>query len=190
VAWAHCNGGGAEDVIPGIAKTRFCSYPTEDNLSYLVPRYKQTKEAVQLNPFTETMSFWTEGGLTQLAQQGDLEGVRQLIERGVLVDFIENGRYNDTPLMVAAREGHVTVMQYLLDQGANVNYYDNDLFSPVTAAGGAEQWLALKLLAERGGDFEHHDATGRCGCDYLARCRSKVMRAAIEAVLKQREAAL
>jgi ankyrin repeat protein len=135
----------------------------------------------------KTMSFWTEGGLTYLAQQGDLAGVRQLVERGAPVDFIENGRFNDTPLMVAARGGHVAVMQFLIDQGANVNYCDNDLFSPVTAAGGAGQWLALKLLAAQGGDFQHCDATGCCGRDYLARCRSKSMKAAIESILMKRD---
>ena len=86
------------------------------------------------------MSFWMEGGLNQLARSGDLAGVRRLLDSGVPVDFIENGRFSDSPLMETARGGHLEVMQLLIDRGANVNHTDNDCFTPVTAAGGSEQW--------------------------------------------------
>ena len=80
-----------------------------------------------------------EGGLNQLARSGDLAGVLRLLDSGVPVDFIENGRFSDSPLMEAARGGHLEVMQLLLDRGADVNHSDNDSFTPVTAAGDSEQ---------------------------------------------------
>jgi ankyrin repeat protein len=130
------------------------------------------------------MSFWKEGGLTQLAEVGDLDGVRRLLNAGVPVDFIENGRFSDSPLQVACRNGHLNIAKLLLERGANV------CFSPVTAAGGARQWEVLGLLAENGGDFQCRDATGRSGVDYLRRCRSPRIRAEIEGILAKRTSPL
>ncbi|MFN0128593.1 MAG: ankyrin repeat domain-containing protein [Verrucomicrobiales bacterium] len=73
---------------------------------------------------------------------------------------IENGRFNDTPLQVAARHGHLDVARPLLEHRANVNHVDNDRFSPVTAAAAGPHWEVLKLLAEWGGDFDNVDSTG------------------------------
>lgn len=122
-----------------------------------------------------------------MARAGDLAGVRRLLDSGVPVDFIENGRFSDSPLMEAARGGHLEVMQLLLDRGANVNHADNDCFTPVTAAGGSGQWKALRFLAENGGNFEYVDATGNCGMDYLRLCRSKQMRREIEDIISRRD---
>lgn len=128
------------------------------------------------------MSFWKEGGLNYLADIGDLDGVRRLLDSGVPVDFIENGRFSDSPLQVASCNGHLAVVKLLLERGANVNHLDNDCFSPVTAAAAACQWKVLRLLAERGGDFQRRDATGRSGFDYLGRCRSERIKAKIEGI--------
>ena len=132
------------------------------------------------------MSFWTIGGLTQCAADGDVAGVERLLDSGAPVDFIENGRYNDSPLQVAAHGGHLAVVQLLLARGANVNHFDNDGFSPVTAATAARKWAVAECLAEHGGDFSRYDATGRCGLDYLKQCRSKARRAKIVAILAGR----
>lgn len=129
-------------------------------------------------------------GLTKLAEQGDESGVRRMLEQGVPVDVIDNGRFNVTPLQVAAGAGHLEIVNILLAAGANVNHVDNDGFSPVTAAARAGKWAVVKILAEHGADFRVRDASGRNGHDYLQRrCRGKRLRAAIEAVLEQRSQA-
>jgi ankyrin repeat protein len=53
------------------------------------------------------------------AKRGDLEEVRRLVQRGRgLVDAV----YRDmSPLIAAARNGHVEVVRYLLDEGADIN---------------------------------------------------------------------
>lgn len=124
--------------------------------------------------------------LHELAREGDVEGVRRLLAEGVPVDVIDNGRFNETPLMVAAREGHYEVVQVLLDAGANVNHVDHDGFSPVTAAGKAGKWPVMRLLAQHGGDFHLRDGHGKNGHFYLKRCRGKRTRAAIQVAFESR----
>lgn len=125
-------------------------------------------------------------GITRLAEQGDEEGVRRMLDGGTPVDDIDNGRFDVTPLQVAARGGHPEIVELLLARGANVNHSDGDNFSPVTSAARAGKWRVVKLLAEHGGDFRKPDGHGKSGHDYLRQCRGKRNRAAIEAVLAQR----
>ena len=53
-------------------------------------------------------------GITKLAEEGDEEGVRRMLEEGTPVDYIDNGRFNVTPLQVAARAGHLEIVKLLL----------------------------------------------------------------------------
>ena len=127
--------------------------------------------------------------LKNFAEKGDVDGVRRLLAKGVPVDVIENGRYNETPLLVAARAGHLEVVRLLLTSRANVNHIDNDFFSPVTAAARAGKWAVVRVFAERGGDFSVRDGYGKSGLDYLQRCRSKRIRTEIATLLAQRRGA-
>ncbi|WP_406694654.1 ankyrin repeat domain-containing protein [Singulisphaera sp. Ch08] len=126
-------------------------------------------------------------GITKLAEEGDEEGVRRMLDEGVPVDTIDNGRFNVTPLQVAAQASRLEIVKVLLAAGANVNHFDHDDFSPVTAAARAGKWSVVRVLAEHGGDFRKYDSHGKSGHDYLRRCRGKRNRAAIEAALEARE---
>ena len=127
-------------------------------------------------------------GLTKLAEEGDEEGVRLMLEQGTPADVIDNGRFHMRPLQVAARSGHLEIVKLLLAAGANVNLADRDGFSAVTMAARAGKWRVVKVLAEHGGDFRALDGHGRSGHDYLRRCRGKRNRTEIEAVLAARGA--
>lgn len=124
--------------------------------------------------------------ISKRAAAGDLSGVKRCLEAGEDVDYIDNGRFNETPLQIAARLGHVAIVECLLAAGANVNHEDRDFFSPVTAAGGAENWDILRILAEHGGDFQSSDGSGKSGADYLRQCPDACLRTAIEAILARR----
>ena len=130
-----------------------------------------------------------QNNLTIFAEKGDVSSVRRLLAEGVPVDAIENGRFNVTPLLVAARGGHLEVVRLLLTSGANINFIDNDFFSPVTAAARAGKWTVVRALAEMGGDFTVRDGYGKSGFDYLQRCRSKRIRTGIAALLAQQRSA-
>ena len=126
------------------------------------------------------------GGLTKLAEEGDVEGVRRMLDEGTPVDVIANGRFNMTPLQVAAQAGHLEIVRLLLASGADVNHADHDDFSPVTSAARAGKWDVVRVLAEHGGDFQKPDGHGKSGYDYLRRCRGTRNREAIAAILRAR----
>ncbi len=126
--------------------------------------------------------------INELARRGDLSGVQALLESGTAVDFIDNGRFNETALQIAGRAGFLDLVELLLAAGADVNHKDHDGFSPVTSAARARNWAVVKRLAECGADFQVYDGYGQCGTDYLSRCRRQKMRQEIEDILAKRAA--
>ena len=67
------------------------------------------------------------------ASQGNLVKVESLVRDGVNVDEVvkEDGT---TPLFLAAQLGHLEVVQYLVQQGADKNKATNDGFTPLFSA--------------------------------------------------------
>jgi hypothetical protein len=57
--------------------------------------------------------------IVEVAQQGDIDGVTELLNDGADVNAVVPG--DGTPLLVAARRGHRTLVRLLLDRGADVN---------------------------------------------------------------------
>jgi hypothetical protein len=77
---------------------------------------------------------------------GDAVRVRELIEGGVLLEAWDRNYYR--PLMLAAREGHVAVLEVLLETGLPVG--GTDCGSPLLAALGGFQWRAALYLLRAG----------------------------------------
>jgi ankyrin repeat protein len=60
-------------------------------------------------------------------EDGDLDAVTALIEEGAAVDTpIDYGEHSITPLVKAAWDGDLPIVQYLLSKGANVNFRATD----------------------------------------------------------------
>jgi ankyrin repeat protein len=91
------------------------------------------------------------------AKEGDLEEVRRLVQqdRGLL-EAIEGY----TPLTAAAWGGHVEVIQYLLEEGAQVNLQDVEEFSALICACHNGQIEAIHLLLAHGADTAITDYMG------------------------------
>ncbi|HYF30271.1 MAG TPA: ankyrin repeat domain-containing protein [Chitinophagaceae bacterium] len=74
--------------------------------------------------------------LHDMAQEGDLQKARLLLQHGADVDPLEE-EYCSTPLGMAARWGHVEMVELLLQQGADVHTAGVDWATPL-------QWAKRK----------------------------------------------
>lgn len=89
--------------------------------------------------------------IMDMAQWGDLEGVRRLVQQDRRLLEATNGHH--TVLTMAAREGRVGVVRWLLDEGAEVNRRAGATRSTALhAACGRGQVAVVSLLLERGAD--------------------------------------
>lgn len=89
---------------------------------------------------------------TKAAKAGDLERVASMLAKGVDIEYRDQKR-DASALMWAAHEGHVDVLQLLLDKGAKVNTRQQLGRSALWYAAQQGQLEAAKLLAEHGADL-------------------------------------
>jgi len=88
----------------------------------------------------------------QAVKKGDMEGLKGLVDGGVDVnDTTSKGK--QTPLHVAALEGHAKIAEYLLDHGAELEAKDSEGSSPLLEAVRGGHLEVIKLLLQRGADI-------------------------------------
>ena len=83
--------------------------------------------------------------------RGDYASVKQLFESGnIKIDAI-NGKIGPA-LVSASYGGHKEIVQFLLDNGANINIRDEKGTTPLMNAVIGEKTEIVKILLERGAD--------------------------------------
>ena len=95
------------------------------------------------------------------AMQGNLDKVKELVTEGhVNINNMENYKPN-SPLFIASLVGHIGVVDFLLKNGANVNYANKIGVTPLYAASSTNKDEIVKMLLENGADVDKADNIGR-----------------------------
>lgn len=109
---------------------------------------------------------WSDGsGMTPLhyaASSGDIETVKVILQRtrhsGVLETTNMTG---DTALFCAANRGHAETVQYLIQEGANVNARNQQGQQPLHSAIHSGVGNVIRILLRSGADVNAEDLEGR-----------------------------
>lgn len=103
-------------------------------------------------------------------RRGDLTNVKTLVtEKNV------NSRstWGFTPLNVACYCGHLEIINFLLDSGADVRLDDGEGWTPLHAACRSDRTDAVKLLLDRGAADSANMRAGNCDTPLFVACKSK-----------------
>jgi ankyrin repeat protein len=103
----------------------------------------------------------------ELAQKGDLEGVKTLIEQN---PELVNARDKDsrTPLHWACRGVHLEVVKFLVEKGADVNAEDSNKVVPLHSLAVRNSAKAIELLLAKGADVDAKDYGGNTALHFAA----------------------
>ncbi|KAJ3285030.1 hypothetical protein HK104_009668, partial [Borealophlyctis nickersoniae] len=120
-------------------------------------------------PLTESIIDWTDKQtftpLYLASQQGHLDVVKYLLDRGALVDGTAGAWAG--PLHIAVYEGHVSIARLLIEKGARVGYPNKMGYTPLMLAAQRGQTDLVRMLSEAGGDVNKVLDNG-IGALYLA----------------------
>jgi len=106
-------------------------------------------------PGNGDLDFEGETTLEKAIPSGSLETVKFLVEKtGQSINYRNPGQMNRSPLMVAARTPHCHIVQYLIEQKADVNY-KVDSISALYNAVKFECLGNIKLLINSGADTSY-----------------------------------
>ena len=101
------------------------------------------------------LAFDAAQDLLDSARKGDLASVKVALENQASIE--SKTRYGQTPLFLAAMNGHVELVQFLLDKGANVDVTDTFYkSSAIGFAASRKQFAAIKLMLPRSADFDRN----------------------------------
>ncbi|XP_076866837.1 transient receptor potential cation channel subfamily A member 1b [Brachyhypopomus gauderio] len=95
--------------------------------------------------------------------QGAIDAVKVMLLPFKTVDEIINIRdaANQTPLHRAMLFDHVTLAEYLISKGADIDCTDNKGLSPLLLATTCSAWKTVSFLLTKGADLNLKDKTGR-----------------------------
>lgn len=119
------------------------------------------KNNIFYNYKADNNASWTNKNgniLAEYVKANRYEKVEYLLNKGVFVDYLDE--YKFTPLMIAAREGNLTLAQLLLNYNASVNNIFNNSISALSLAIQKKNFDLVLLLIEKGADLNFKDING------------------------------
>ena len=113
---------------------------------YLVEGGKGGAEMGNAHVFSREMSVWA------AAEKGDLDGVKAAVENGADIEK-RGGRWKGAGLHYACWGGYFSMVDYLIQRGAEVNSRDKKGWLPIHCACCNGHLDTVKLLIRKGSDF-------------------------------------
>lgn len=118
-------------------------------------------------PYSDPVPFFSDEPVTlgDFAASGDLDRVRELLEKGVDPNGVDENRI--TALHMAADRGNLEIVQLLLNSGANVNAQDINEDTPLHNAALCGHREVVSLLLDKGANRDLKNSSGELAGDHL-----------------------
>lgn len=103
--------------------------------------------------------------LCNAARNGKLDMVQWLLEKGADIDAVSNDR-GYSAVMDAVWKSNISIVELLVNRGANLNFVSRDGQTALILATGSENFEICRILAENGADPTIKDRMGMSSIDY------------------------
>ena len=115
--------------------------------AYYFERYDSAVYLMEKGMDPNTMSWHHVTILHDMAQKGFIDKAELLIKSGADINAIDE-EYQSTPLAIAARWGHIEMVEYLLNQGADPNLSGASWSTPINWAQKKGHYEIEKILKQ------------------------------------------
>ena len=130
-------------------------FDTSSSTSFLI-EFKRRFPFLADGMLPELYALWFMPVLYDAAAEGNLERVMLFVEAGMDKNQV-GGVFRASALLIAATKGHLSIVQYLVEQRADINKADDNDFTPLFAASAHGHVDVVRYLLEQGADRDKVD---------------------------------
>ena len=145
-------------IYRGIAYS-YCTFAVWTDFRLVFYRLGENNNGELISAVVFLFHAWM-SDLYDAAKSGDLERVTVLVEQGIDKNRV-GGPFIETALCVAAKNNHFAVVQYLVEQGADVDKVDRNDNTPLILSSAYGHLDVVRYLLEQGADRDKDNDSGR-----------------------------